>query len=214
MFLPKQYQVKDFSGDAMARSLFPDLADAEPVRPAPAPRSAFNLTLLPGQLGGFVVDPTGSPIRAAQIAILAANGSAIAKAVTSDAGRWQVSNVSSGRIRVQVQAPGYQQYVSILDYDARHPDPVSSALQIGSVSETVEVTAENGRVLTSQIQRQASQNAAADTAPSGNILDLQKRVAGVLPIRVDVPRAGNSFRFVRPLVIDEETRVSFRYKSR
>jgi hypothetical protein len=35
----------------------------------------------------------------------------------------------------------------------------------------------------------------------------------VLPIRVDVPRAGKSFRFVRPLVIDEETKVTFTYKS-
>jgi len=39
------------------------------------------------------------------------------------------------------------------------------------------------------------------------------RVAGVLPIRVDVPRAGNSYRFLRPLVIDEETKVSFSYRT-
>ena len=44
-------------------------------------------------------------------------------------------------------------------------------------------------------------------------MNLQKRVAGVLPIRVDVPRAGNSYRFVRPLVIDEETKVTFNYRT-
>ena len=43
---------------------------------------------------------------------------------------------------------------------------------------------------------------------------LQKRAAGVLPVRLDVPRAGQSHTFVRPLVMDEETRVSFRYKLR
>ena len=31
---------------------------------------------------------------------------------------------------------------------------------------------------------------------------------------MDVPRAGASHRFVRPLVIDEETVVTFRYKRR
>jgi hypothetical protein len=31
-------------------------------------------------------------------------------------------------------------------------------------------------------------------------------------VRLDVPRAGRAHTFVRPLVMDEETRVSFRYK--
>jgi len=40
------------------------------------------------------------------------------------------------------------------------------------------------------------------------------RTAGVLPIRVDVPRAGTSHQFVKPLVVDEETVVKLRYKRR
>lgn len=51
-------------------------------------------------------------------------------------------------------------------------------------------------------------------APSQNVLNLQRRVAGVLPVRVDVPRAGKSYRFVRPLVLEEETKISFQYKTR
>jgi hypothetical protein len=39
-------------------------------------------------------------------------------------------------------------------------------------------------------------------------------VAGVLPVRIDVPRTGTSLRFVRPLVLDEETTVTFKYKTR
>jgi hypothetical protein len=45
-----------------------------------------------------------------------------------------------------------------------------------------------------------------------NVQSLQKRAAGVLPVRLDVPRAGRAHTFVRPLVMDEETRVAFRYK--
>ena len=41
---------------------------------------------------------------------------------------------------------------------------------------------------------------------------LQRRAAGVLPVRIDVPRAGTSHRFLKPLVVDEETVVQFRYR--
>ncbi len=37
---------------------------------------------------------------------------------------------------------------------------------------------------------------------------------GTLEIRIEVPRAGTSHRFVKPLVIDEQTVVSFRYRRR
>ena len=56
--------------------------------------------------------------------------------------------------------------------------------------------------------------ALAQNGASSNVLDLQKRVAGVLPVRVDVPRAGNSYRFARALVLDEETKVTFSYKTK
>jgi hypothetical protein len=54
----------------------------------------------------------------------------------------------------------------------------------------------------------------ADTTPSVNVQNLQRRAAGVLPVRMEVPRAGTSHRFLKPLVIDEATVVSFRYKRR
>ena len=46
------------------------------------------------------------------------------------------------------------------------------------------------------------------------MINLQRRAAGVLPVRVDVPRAGTSHRFVKPLVVDQETVVKLRYKRR
>jgi len=49
---------------------------------------------------------------------------------------------------------------------------------------------------------------------SANVFALQQRVAGVLPVAVDVPRTGTSYRFVRPLVVSEETKLAFNYKTR
>ena len=57
-------------------------------------------------------------------------------------------------------------------------------------------------------------NEAQKQEPSQNVINLQKRAAGVLPVRVDVPRAGTSHQFVKPLVVDQETFVNLRYKRR
>jgi hypothetical protein len=48
--------------------------------------------------------------------------------------------------------------------------------------------------------------------PSQNVVNLQSRAAGVLPIRIDVPRAGVSHQFVKPLVVGSEATVKLRYK--
>ena len=57
-------------------------------------------------------------------------------------------------------------------------------------------------------QRDAQQKA----APSANVQNLQRRASGVLPVRIEIPRAGSSHRFIKPLVVDEETVVTFRYR--
>jgi len=64
-------------------------------------------------------------------------------------------------------------------------------------------------------ERDARKNAEKQQmAASSNVTNLQQRISGVLPVRIDVPRAGNSYNFVRPLVLDEETKVTFSYKSK
>jgi hypothetical protein len=92
-------------------------------------------------------------------------------------------------------------------------------LSVQAATETVEVRASKGRNFTSldleRLQRDARENAEKQqTAASSNVTNLQQRISGVLPVRIDVPRAGNSYNFVRPLVLDEETKVTFTYKSK
>lgn len=87
--------------------------------------------------------------------------------------------------------------------------PTSFAVgQIGvpvdGVAETVMI-APNEKIRGSADQRQ-------NEAPSLNVQNLQRRASGVLPVRLDVPRTGRSHTFVRPLVMDEETRLAFHYK--
>jgi len=82
--------------------------------------------------------------------------------------------------------------------------------------ETVEVTAGNlNGVNIAEMERENKKQAqVAQAAPSANVINLQRRVAGVLPVTIDVPHTGTAFHFVRPLVVNEETKVAFTYKSK
>ena len=75
------------------------------------------------------------------------------------------------------------------------------------VQETITVT---GMTEDERKERRAAQM----EPPSQNVVNLQARAAGVLPIRVDVPRAGVSHQFIKPLVVGTEATVTLRYKRR
>ena len=85
---------------------------------------------------------------------------------------------------------------------------IEIALPVGGIFETMTVSAESPRV-----DVQSAQKAVA-VAPSQNVVDLQRKATGVLPVRIDVPRAGTSHQFVKPLVVDQETVRKLRYKRR
>jgi hypothetical protein len=93
-------------------------------------------------------------------------------------------------------------------------------MNLGAASETVTVMGSvstlqtDSAEISSRLEKQARKRALEqERAASSNVTNLQQRVAGVLPVAVDVPRAGDSYRFVRPLVLDEETKVTFTYKT-
>jgi hypothetical protein len=136
--------------------------------------------------------------------------------MTDSAGRWIVSNLPSGRVEVKALARGFQHLVQKFNYDGSTPVPFVSTLNVGTVTETVEVSAGVSSIGDYQRNEREAKKIAAQQqmAVSANVTSLQQRVSGVLPVRVDVPRAGNSYHFVRPLVLDEETKVTFTYKSK
>jgi len=229
IFLPEQYKVKDFGGDVMAANLVPPAfvetfaagstvsATMVAAAPAAAP-SDFRVEpqrLLPGQIAGKVVDPTGAIIPNASVTLTFSNGyHGLVR--TDSEGWWYAYGVPSGQVKVQVDSPGFQSRVKNFFYDFNSPQQVNTNLPAGAVSETVEVEAASSEVSGRDVRnlQKSKQAQMAQTAPSENVMNLQKRVAGVLPIAVEVPHSGTAFHFVRPLVVDEETKVTFTYKSR
>jgi hypothetical protein len=225
VFLPEKYKVKDFGGDAIAGNLLPasslDISgaegDASSMGSQYIVRNIEMMSLLPGQLGGIIVDAAGAALPNTQVTVTHLDTGAIRNVVTDSSGRWIVSNLPSGRVNITANSPGFKQLFSQINYDGSRPVPLNSALSVGSVSETITVMAEAGRNIVNfeTIQRDAKKNAEKQQmAASSNVTNLQQRISGVLPVRVDVPRAGNSYHFVRPLVLDEETKVTFTYKSK
>jgi Carboxypeptidase regulatory-like domain len=226
VFLPEQYKVKDFGGDVIATNLLPtassDVSGAEVSEVGIGDQyfvhniNIESLSLLPGQLGGIIVDPSGAVVANARVTVTQIDTGAARTVAADSSGQWLVSNLSSGRVQVAVNTPGFKQMATQLNYDGSRPVPLGSTMQIAAAMETVEVSAGaiNGRDYMN-LQREVRKNAEKQqTAASANVMNLQQRVSGVLPVRVDVPRAGNSYHFVRPLVLDEETKVSFTYKSK
>lgn len=234
VFLPEQYKVKDFGGDALATSRLPPtswqtagfdedsrIASGYGYAPPVSERDFKMFPLGPGQIGGIIVDPSGAVIPNARINVVHPDSGTSAAATTDSEGRWFVANVPSGHIKITVSASGFRSYSQEATYDASRPLPLSFNLNVGAVAETVTVTADasqpqsNSSEVSSRIEKQARKRALEEErAASANVSNLQQRVAGVLPVAVDVPRAGNSYRFVRPLVLDEETKVTFTYKTK
>ena len=174
-----------------------------------------SVSLLPGQLGGVILDSSGAVIPNTRITVTQLDTGAARNTMTDSSGRWVVSNLPSGRIKITANANGFKPLVSQINYDGSSPAPANYALSLGAVTESIAVMSSNSSVDLFSLQRESRK--AADkqlTAASANVTNLQQRISGVLPVRVDVPRAGNSYHFVRPLVLDEETKVSFTYKSK
>ena len=188
-------------------------------------RDEVGITASNGQIVGRVVDASGAPIPG--VTITAAGSGRTQSAISDQRGVFVISDVPSGPVTVTGQLQGFSSARRSFVFDQR-PRQADLTLNVGGVQETVTLNSEAPLIDTrsSEIgvtirpnepkttQFGGGQQAQLAQMPSANVQSLQRRAAGVLPIRIEVPRAGTSHRFVKPLVIDEETVVSFRYRRR
>jgi hypothetical protein len=177
---------------------------------APAPIREGRVTVTAGDgsgrlIAGRAVDQSGATLPGVTIELATMAG--LRTAVTDGNGAFTVSDVIPGPVTVTATLPGFGTARSSFNADER-PRRLEIALAVAGPSETVMVAAEAPRV-----DVQSAQKVAA-APPSQNVIDLQRRATGVLPVRIDVPRAGTSHQFIRPLVVDQETVVRLRYKRR
>jgi len=236
VFLPERYKVKDFGGDVIAANRVPEPLREEVVTRGQSERdkgfyynsndAGARLQSPAGLMGGYVTDQSGAVVSNAQVTITSSDNGMSRSTVTDSSGHWTVMGLPSGNYKVKLDSSGFKTSVNNVRYDSSQPSMFGGVLSVGAATETVEVSAEAPMIntesasLSSTVEGRNYSRVAA-LAPgavsqnaSVNVMNLQKRVAGVLPVAIDVPRAGTSFSFVRPLVLDEETKVTFSYKSR
>ena len=136
-------------------------------------------------------------------------------AVSGVDGRWAIAGVPSGSVRVTIQSQGFQSARRDVYHESGRGTAVDQMLNVGAATESVTVADQTYPLkITPAPPREAQlkQNEPKDTAASVNVGELQRKVVGVLPIAINIPRTGSSYRFVRPLVVDEETKLTFRYR--
>ncbi len=221
--LPERLQVKQFGGNAFSAELFPvaaqnlliEGADDDELNTALWTRNDLS-SLEAGQIGGIVVDPNGAIIPGAEITVNTPSGESLTTSSDSE-GRWMIAGLASGPVSVSIFYHGFKRTKHDFNYDNTRPVRMGTTLEVAAITETVQVTGgvadiekENRRIE----QQLRDSQAAQITTPSQNVFNLQRRVAGILPVRIEVPRSGRSYHFVRPLVLDEETRITFQYKSK
>jgi hypothetical protein len=132
--------------------------------------------------------------------------------------RYKVKDFGGDAIAANLLPPASQDVSGAEEFQSLELFGRVGSASLGAATQTVTVEASNGPYNardSERLERNARKIAAQQQmAASANVTNLQQRVSGVLPVRIDVPRAGNSYHFVRPLVLDEETKVSFTYKSK
>ncbi len=179
-----------------------------------------------GEIRGRIADTSGSSLPGVTVELSTPQLPNSVRSAVSDArGVFAFANVPAGHVALTATLTGFQTVRRDFSFDEK-PLSVNFRLRVGQVSESVTVSAERPLIDTQSATQTVRfgkdevdlprhvEAAPRFVQPSQNVINLQRRAAGVLPVRVDVPRAGTSFRFVRPLVVDQETVVGFRYKRR
>jgi hypothetical protein len=231
VFLPDRFVVKDFAGNATPESLYPggiswgrDVFSLVAITPGVSSgfrgseSGRYPVPLKPGEIGGVVADETGAVVAGAEVTVRNEAARFRGRATTDSEGRWSIAGAPSGRVTVSAESPGFKTTQREFRFEDSRPARVDIPLSVAGVSETITIQSDDTEQIqqaTRNAERQArKQQMEAQTAPSVNVSNLQRRVAGVLPVGVEVPRAGKAYRFLRPLVLDEETKVTFRYKAK
>jgi hypothetical protein len=228
LFAPERYSMRTIGGNVMDLNVLDRLvsrastghgipggvaggvAGGTPAAPLPPRQARIVVTVSvdgPARLmTGRVVDDSGAVLPGVTIEVASMAG--VRTVITDGNGTFAVSDVLPGPVTVMATLSGFQSARSSFTADER-ARRIEIALPVSTIlGEMLTVAAESPRVDVQSTQRVVA------TPPSQNVVDLQRKATGVLPVRIDVPRAGTSHQFIKPLVVDQETMVKLRYKRR
>jgi chaperonin cofactor prefoldin len=143
-----------------------------PVVPLPESVSAapqtYESTLIPGRapLSGRVTDPSGAAIPGATVKAYDAGGALAGETSTDASGAYELLVLPEGPIRLEIEAQGFQRTtIKGVLASAAKPAQQNATLNVGSVAESVQVTA-----AAPTLQTESAQLGTAGHAGSGRML--------------------------------------------
>jgi hypothetical protein len=211
VFVPEQYKARVVDGnvvEAIKYRMVDDRGGYKPDYRSPEPLLVPAQLVTPTgvmreQIRGRTQDGSGALLPGVTVRIVVGNYQAT---TLSDAqGGFVFSGVPHGEVTITADLSGFRQTTTMFPFDGS-PRRLELQMEIGALMETITVT---GEAPLADVRRELQPAAAP---PSRNVVNLQARASGVLPIRIDVPRAGVSHEFIRPLVVGDEATVTLRYK--
>ena len=105
-----------------------------------------------GRLSGVVTDSSGAVVGGTSVRLLDENRNVVAETTTDSNGQYSFSSLATGGYNLEVQRPGFQKMlISNLNVSPGE-NQMNSQLQVGSVTSTIEVSAETATVNTSSAQ--------------------------------------------------------------
>lgn len=118
-----------------------------------------------GSLSGVVTDTSGAAIPGASVQIVGPDGQVVDTDTADDSGRYALDGLAAGNYRVKFTMRGFQTLVENVGV-GNGQQTMNAALQVGSMAQSVEVTAEAAPALADKM---AARNRAAGGAIGGII---------------------------------------------
>jgi hypothetical protein len=102
-----------------------------------------------GNITGIVTDPTGAAVAGAQLTLTQRDTNAVSNAVATGAGEYNFPNLLPGAYKLEVSAAGFKRFMQQnITVSAGNSLRVDATMQIGQVSESIEVTSQAATIQT------------------------------------------------------------------
>ncbi len=116
----------------------------------PVPR-CYSQAVSVAQVGGVITDPSGSYVPGATVKIIQTETDQVRSTVSDDQGRYVFTNLPIGPYRLEVALAGFRTYVQTgVVLQVGNNVQINVAMQIGQISESVEVSERAGMVETKE----------------------------------------------------------------
>src|SRR5438105_4751468 len=96
-----------------------------------------------GSVIGTVTDAQGNAVAGAKITVTSITKNTAYEATSNDSGNYSVTHLIPDQYKIHVEATGFKSYdVASVDVSADSSRSVDAALQVGAVTQSIEVTGE------------------------------------------------------------------------